>query len=502
MTWLWDVLAEPVLRYAFMRDGLLVALVVGATSAVLSCLLVVRRQALLGDAIAHAVLLGVAVGWLAAGRVGVFAGALAAGVLAGVAIVFVERSSRLKLDAAMGVVFTTAFALGLAIISRARPAGIDLFHVLFGNVVGVSRTDVWLTAASGGLVLAVVVVLFRDFQLWSFDPELARVLGVPVGALQYVFTALLSAAIVASLQAVGIVLVVAMLIIPGATAYLLAERLATMMRVAAACGVVAAVTGLYGSYYVDVASGPAIVLVAGALFAVALLAAPKRGIAVRAVRRRALARRVAREDLLKQLAKAQRGTGGAAPLDSLGPEARRALRPLRREGLATVDGDRVGVTADGESEAVRIVRAHRLLEAYLADGEGFPLDQVHAEADRREHDLADEEIEDLAFTLGQPEVDPHGHRIPSEPADLGGVPGVPLSQVRAGTTVTVTMVSDDREDLVRAMVRRGLVPGARVVVTARSGDLVRVGVGGVEHELHGDVAARVFVVAEQPTGRA
>lgn len=502
MSWPWEALVEPVLRYPFMRDGLIVAVVVGASSAVLSCLLVVRRQALLGDAIAHAVLLGVAVGWLAAGRVGVFAGALAAGVLAGVAIVFIERSSRVKLDAAMGVVFTTAFALGLAIISYARPPGVDLFHVLFGNVVGVSQADVWLTAVSGILVLAVVLVLFRDFQLWSFDPEQARVLGVPVGALQYVFTALLSAAIVASLQAVGIVLVIAMLVIPGATAYLLAERLAAMMRVAAACGIGAAVTGLYSSYYVDVASGPAIVLVAGGLFALALVAAPKRGLVVRAVRSRRLVRRVAREDLLKSLAKRQRLTGRPAVLGDLDATARRAARGLERRGLATLEQGQVRISPDGESEAVRVVRAHRLLEAYLVDAEGFELDQVHAEADRREHVMADEEIDDLAFTLGRPAVDPHGHRIPAEPADLGTVSGQPLAGAEPGSTVTVAMVADDRDDLVRAMMRRGLVPGVKVAVVAREPGRLHVRAGGRDLALGDELTSRVFVVDEGAGGEA
>jgi len=282
-----DLLLDPLLQYGFMRLGLAVAAVVGVTSAVLSCLLVVRHQALLGDAISHAVLLGVALGYLVAESAGILWGALAIAMLSSVAITYVEQHSPVQLDAVMGIVFTAAFALGLAIISIAQPRGIDLFHILFGNVLGVTGGDLALTATSGGLVVGVVLVLFRAFQLWSFDEEMAKAVGLRVGALQYLFTALLSATIVASLQAVGIVLVIAMLITPGATALLLTSRLATMMAVSAGVGLFSAVVGLYGSYYVNVASGPAIVLVATACFVTALLAAPRRGVVAVALARRA-----------------------------------------------------------------------------------------------------------------------------------------------------------------------------------------------------------------------
>ncbi len=281
-----DLVVGPVVQYGFFRAGLVAAAVVGVTSAVLSCLLVVRHQALLGDAISHAVLLGVAVGYLVGQTAGILPGAMAVAVVTGLLITWVERNSPVKLDAVMGIVFTAMFAAGLAVISVAQPRGIDLFHILFGNVLGVSSGDLVLTAVSGGLVLAIVVVLFRPLHLWSFDPLTARAVGLRVDLLEYVFTALLSATIVASLQAVGLLLVIAMLITPGATALLLTTRLRSMMAVAAAVGLVAAVAGLYGSYYVDVASGPAIVLVASACFAVAFLFAPRQGVVARAARRR------------------------------------------------------------------------------------------------------------------------------------------------------------------------------------------------------------------------
>ena len=270
-----ELLIDPVAQYGFMRAGLIAATIVGVTSSVLSCLLVVRGQALLGDAISHAVLLGVVLGYLVGGELGILGGAMLVAVLTGAAITYVTQHAPFRADTSMGVLFTVTFALGLALISVVQPRGIDLFHVLFGNVLGVGARDLVLTAVSGGMVLAVVLVGFRAFQLWSFDPQLAKAMGMRTRTMEYLFTALLSAAIVASLQTVGLILVVAMLVIPGATAAMVTSRLSSMMVVAAGVGLVSGATGLYGSFHLDVASGPAIVLVAGACFLVVFFLAPR-----------------------------------------------------------------------------------------------------------------------------------------------------------------------------------------------------------------------------------
>lgn len=266
MSWLLD----PLTSYPFFLTALLAAVAVGVGAAVLSCLLVVRHQALVGDAVSHSVLLGVAVGFVVAGTAGVLPGALLAAAATALLTTAIERRTPLARDAVLGIVFTTAFAGGLAVISIARPRGIDLFHVLLGNVLGVSTGDLVLTAVTSILVVGLVVVAFRPLRLWAYDAPTAVALGVDVTALEYLFAVLLSAMVVASLQAVGLILVVAMLVIPGATARLLTRRLSHMMAVAAVVGAVSAVAGLYTSFYVDVASGPAIVLSAAVCFTVAL----------------------------------------------------------------------------------------------------------------------------------------------------------------------------------------------------------------------------------------
>jgi manganese transport system permease protein len=268
-----DLLLQPLLDYGFMRAGL-----VGAVLVVLSCLLVVRGQTLLGDAIGHAVLLGVVLGYLVGGELGILGGALIVAAVTGVLISFVSQHAPVLPETAMGVVFAPLFALGLAIISIRRPRGIDLFHVLFGNVLGVTSSDLWLIGITGGGVVAIILLGFRAWQLWSFDPVAAEAVGMRVGMLEYLFTVLLAVAIVAALQTVGVILVIAMLILPGATGALVATRLSTMMAFAVVAGVLSGTGGLYASFHLDVASGPSIVLTAGALFALTLLFAPRSGL--------------------------------------------------------------------------------------------------------------------------------------------------------------------------------------------------------------------------------
>lgn len=281
MSELLEALLTP-LTYGFARAGFAAAILIGVSTALMSCLLVIRREALLGDAISHAVLLGVVLGYLAAGDAGVLVGALVVAVASAVVITWIEQRTPVRADAAMGVVFTFAFALGLAIVSAVRPRGVDLFHVLFGNPLGISAADLVLTAGTTVVVVAAVVLGFRTVQAWCFDADAARAAGMRTAAVHYAFTVVLAAAIVAALQAVGVILVIALLVTPGATAQLLTSRLHAMMLVAVGCGLLASVGGLYASLLADIAAGPAIVLVASTLFAVAIVVAPRHGLVAQA----------------------------------------------------------------------------------------------------------------------------------------------------------------------------------------------------------------------------
>ncbi len=269
-----DLLVQP-LRYPFMVRGLLASVMVGTLCAVVGTYVVLRGMAFFGDALAHAILPGVAVAYLLGTNL--FWGALGMGVLTAVGIGYVSRRGQVKEDTAIGVFFAASFALGVALLSTVQSYSVDLTHILFGDVLGVSTGDLWLTAGLGLAVLVAVFLLYKELLVISFDPVLAATLRLPLTALNYLLLVLIALTIVVSLQTVGVALMVAMLVTPAATAYLLTRRLWHMMVVGAVVGALSSVAGLYLSFYVNVASGAAVVLVATALFILAFLFAPRRG---------------------------------------------------------------------------------------------------------------------------------------------------------------------------------------------------------------------------------
>lgn len=277
-----EQLAAP-FEYAFMQRALLTAILVGAVCGVLSCYVVLKRWSLLGDAISHAVLPGVAIAYLL--NWPFFVGAFLTGALTSLGIAMIERNTRIKEDTAMGIMFTGAFALGIVMISRIATST-HLMHVLFGNVLGVRMETLLLTMTAGLVTLGVVALFYKEFHLYSFDSVQASALGFHTGWIHYGLMLLLTLTIVASMETVGVILVVAMLITPGATAYLLTNSLARMMLIAAGVGVLSSVAGLYLSFVHNLASGGTIVLVATGIFLLALIASPQHGLLRRLKSRR------------------------------------------------------------------------------------------------------------------------------------------------------------------------------------------------------------------------
>jgi ABC-type Mn2+/Zn2+ transport system permease subunit len=271
-------LVDP-LHYAFMLRGLTAAVIVGIVCAVLGTYIVLRGMAFFGDALAHAILPGVAVGYLVGtgSQFWVLLGALVAGIFTAFGIGAITKGG-LKEDTAIGVMFAGMFALGIALISTVRSYTVDLTHFLFGNVLAVSSSDLWLIAIFGGLVLLTVAAFYKEFLVVSFDPILAKTLRLPTTLLRYLLLLLIAVTIVLSLQAVGIALMSAMLVTPAATAYLLTRRLPVMMALSAIFGAASGVLGLYLSFYLNIASGPAIVLVCTAFFMLAFFFSPRQGL--------------------------------------------------------------------------------------------------------------------------------------------------------------------------------------------------------------------------------
>ena len=275
-------------RYSFMVRALAASVLVGGLSAVVGSYVVLRSMAFLGDALAHSVLPGVAAGYIVAGganRRTLFWWALGTAVAVALGIEAIGRHERIKEDTAIAIVFAGTFALGIALISTVRGFAADLVHVLFGNVLGVSTGDLLLIGLFGGAVLLIVLLFYKEFLVVSFDPTLAKTLRLPTAFYRILLLLVIAVVVVVSLQTVGLGLMLAMLITPATTAYLLTRRLPRMMLVGALFGVASGVVGLYLSFYFGLSSGAAIVLVAIGFFLVVLLARPRTGLLARALRR-------------------------------------------------------------------------------------------------------------------------------------------------------------------------------------------------------------------------
>lgn len=271
MEWLTGPLA-----YSFMQRGIAASLIVGVLCSVVGCYVVLRSMAFLGDAMAHSILPGVAIAYIFKGNL--LIGALAASLVVALGIGFFSRQGTIKEDTAIGILFAAALSLGIALISTVKAYAVDLTHILFGSVLGVSTADLWLISGIGLGVLLTVLLLYKEFMVISFDPLLAATLRLPVERLRILMLVLIALTIVVSLQTVGVGLATAMLITPAATAQLLTKRLSTMMLISALIGAVSTITGLYLSFYVNMASGAVVVLVATFIFVLVFLFAPGKGI--------------------------------------------------------------------------------------------------------------------------------------------------------------------------------------------------------------------------------
>lgn len=266
------------LQYEFMIKAVLMSAFVGLVCAVLSCYMTLKGWALMGDAVAHSVTPGVVLAYIF--NLPFALGAFVFGVGSVLAIGFIKSKTRIKEDTVIGLVFTGFFALGLVLISK-NPSNVDLMHILFGNVLGIPTSDLIQTFIIGSFTLITVLILRKDLLLFCFDPTHARSIGLNITALYYILLTLLSLTIVVALQAVGVILVVAMLITPGAIAYLLSDRFDRMMMIAMFFGVFSSILGTYISFHLDASTGGCIVVLQTLLFVATMIFAPKHGLLVR-----------------------------------------------------------------------------------------------------------------------------------------------------------------------------------------------------------------------------
>lgn len=416
---LWAPLTETYFQKA-MIGGCMVAIVAGAVG----CLVVLRRMAFLGDALSHAMIAGVAGGYLVmkllfgfeAHAPGMLLGSLLAAVLTVALIGLVSRISRIKEDTAIGIMYTGVFALGVVVVSIFRSyIHIDLMHFILGDILGVTDTDLWASAFVSAFVLSVLILFYRHFQLATFDPVMAASIGLPVLLLDYALTTCVSLVVVSAVSMVGVILVVGLLITPAATAYLLSDRLDRMMALAALFGVTSVIGGLYLCVWLDSAGGGAVMLFCTLQFLVVLIVAPRYGLLARWLRLRRLVPQQVVEDVLATILR----QNGETPVSVIRQYVQhpvnlhKALRQMEQDGLISASAGAYRLTEAGDKEARQVLRAHRLWETYLASI-GTPKEALHPTAHRMEHIRAAGTVDYLDEKLGQPARDPHGQEIPPD----------------------------------------------------------------------------------------
>ncbi|MGM8138793.1 metal ABC transporter permease subunit [Enterococcus italicus] len=263
---------QGLLEFHFLQNALITALVIGVISGMVGCFIILRGMSLMGDAISHAVLPGVALSYIFG--INFFIGAIVFGVIASVMITYIKGNSIIKGDTAIGITFSSFLALGVILIGVAN-SSTDLFHILFGNILAVQDSDKWVTIAVSAVVLAFVVLFFKELLLTSFDPVMAQAMGINVSFFHYLLMVLLTLVSVTAMQSVGTILIVAMLITPAATAYLYATSLKVMLVLSATIGACSSVLGLFIGYSFNVAAGSSIVLTAAAFFVISFFISPK-----------------------------------------------------------------------------------------------------------------------------------------------------------------------------------------------------------------------------------
>ena len=408
--------------------AILAAVLLGAGAGLLGSFVVLRRMALMGDAISHAVLPGVVAGLIYSpdrNPLWIFFCAAIAGLLGAGLVRALMSTTRLKSDTALGIVLALFFAFGIMWQSRNQESTAGVMNFLFGNIGAINADDLRMMMLTTLLLCIVVFILKRPLLVVSFDEGFSRALGYPVRILNAVFYFLLTFSVVVALQAVGVVLVSAMLITPAAAAYLLTDRFGKMLVLSMGFGVLSGVAGGLVSANVNgMPTGPVITLAATLVFAVTYFLAPQHGVVSRILRRRNRKRRVHRENTLKAIYQIQEAEGFthedvslielASKRRNTEDHARKECAELLRYGFIELsdDGHSVSLTNSGWKRAMEMVRNHRLWELYLTNEANYADDHVHEDAEKIEHILGANTVKQLEEDLDFPELDPHGKPIP------------------------------------------------------------------------------------------
>lgn len=492
---------EFLTEYGYLIKPLATGTLVAISCSVLGCFIILRRMSFLADAIAHSMLAGVIAGYLIVKMViggeaetgAMLLGAIIAGVLTVGMVGFVTRFSRLKEDTAIGIMYTGIFAVGSFILSLemfGQYIHIDIYHYIVGAIVSADASKLWLAAIVTAIVLSVVILFYRPLQLTSFDPVMAASIGIPVLLVDYLLTTCTSLVVVCGVQIAGVILVVAMIITPAASAYLLSDRLDRMILLSAFLGAAGFWIGFFVAGAVGASAGASVVVTMTLIFLLCLIFAPRYGLVADWIRKRNTVPQEIMEDVLGAVLRKKGKSISVADVLSYvqnpNSKIRKAIHSLARQGMLEIEDNKVTLTEDGEFHANRLIRAHRLWETYL-DNTRTPKTEIHGKAHQLEHISDQATVEYLDDKLGHPLIDPHGSAIPTDVSKREGP--VMASLLRKGHRAKIVRI----EKLARKF---KLSEGEVVSMAARRNDgetWVIISANGSEIELTHDEADAVIV---------
>lgn len=416
-----DTLADIFLAPWAIR-AVIASTLVGLTCGVLGVFIVLRNMSLLGDALSHSVLPGIVLSFVFFGYnpLGFFFGAIAAGLLSTSLITWIQQNAKTRNDAAIGIVFTVMFSLGIMGISwlnNSENVHLDLKDFLFGNVLAVTPADLIMSVIVSMYSIATIVIFYRYFFATTFQPVVAQVMGISVKATHYLLMFMLSFAVVSAMRTVGVILVVAMLITPASTALLYYNQLKKVLVFSGLAGMFSAITGFVLAVILDTNPGPMMVIIAGLMYGISVFFAPEKGLLRKWYIRKQQNDKITREDILKWMLTNEitrtsdfETLSRAVGLNKTKVSAQ--LRSLEASGMVTMENDLPHLSLKGKEAGNEIVRAHRLWESFQVSKMGMNEEQIHSEADRIEHQLTPALVDEVEEKLGFPTTDPHGSPIP------------------------------------------------------------------------------------------
>jgi len=415
-------LIEVIQEGWFLR-ALSVCVMVGVTCGILGSFIVLRNMSLIGDALSHSVLPGIVIAFIIAGQssFAFFGGAVISGFITAILITWLQQKIKAKNDAAIGIVFSTMFSvgvIGISYLSRNHHVHIDLKDFLFGNILGISSHDVVITSIIAVYVVASIALLYKYFFAVTFQEDVAKTMGINTSLLHYFMMILLSFTVVSSMQAVGVILVVSLLIIPANCALLLSYQLKKVLFISAFIGILGCVFGLVFSVVLKTTPGPLITVVLAVFYGLTILFSPKKGLIIQYLIHQKNENKILREDVLKYLSLLNKASG--ADLNELFIEIKSSKNKIEqqifrliKEKMVVKDArNKFVLTENGVKESNKIIRAHRLWESYLVERLGISIDEIHNWAEIMEHDIDEKMIEKLNQRLNFPDTDPHGSVIP------------------------------------------------------------------------------------------